>query len=157
MTRPTETTTVLIDGHCSLCHGWVQFLLPRDHNRVLLFGSQQSEAGRRLMDQRQQTEGGTKGKTEMATRAGSSRALLPVSIVVIEGEQFYEESTAALRALSRLGQPWAAIAKMGLSLPRWVRDPIYRFVARNRYRIFRTREHCQISVPGFENQFLPDD
>ena len=92
-----------------------------------------------------------------AAKTGSSHALLPISIIVIEGEHVYEESTAALRVLSRLGQPWSSLATVGLVLPRGVRDPIYRFVARNRYRVFRTRESCQISVPGYADQFLPDD
>ena len=142
MTDPrTDITTVLIDGQCQLCNDWVHFLLPRDRKLHLRFGSQQSKVGLELL----------------AEHGIAISEDAPVSIVVIENGVAFEESTAALRTLARLGQPWLGISKAGTWIPRWLRDPVYRFVARHRYRIFGRRDHCQIGVAGHEEHFLPDN
>ncbi|WP_400194096.1 thiol-disulfide oxidoreductase DCC family protein [Hymenobacter sp. B81] len=128
---------ILFDGVCNLCHGWVQFIIARDPAAQFRFASLQSEAGRRLLPP-----------------GFNSDALNPDSVVLIENDgQIYTHSTAVLRILRRLPGGWALLAA-GLLVPRPVRDAVYRWVARNRYRWFGRQESCWLPTPELRQRFL---
>ncbi len=63
------------------------------------------------------------------------------TVVLWEGDRFYERSTAALRILYLLGWPWRAFYVL-IIVPRPWRDAVYRFVAVRRHRWFGTRDRC---------------
>jgi len=42
-----------------------------------------------------------------------------------------------------------------LLVPRWLRDPAYRFVARHRYRIFGQSRSCFLPTPEERARFMP--
>ncbi|MBT5175971.1 MAG: DUF393 domain-containing protein, partial [Candidatus Marinimicrobia bacterium] len=77
------------------------------------------------------------------------------SLVLIEEERFSVSSSAALRTLSYLST-WESQLKLLLVLPRPLRDLIYRFVARYRYKWFGRREQCMIPTAELNERFLPD-
>jgi len=54
---------------------------------------------------------------------------------------------------SGLGWPWRAVAALGL-VPRFLRDPVYRWVARNRYRLFGRHDRCMLPEPQWGERFL---
>ncbi len=56
------------------------------------------------------------------------------AVVLIDGARAYVGSTAALRIVGLLPWPWCW-ARMLLVVPKWLREPVYRFVAKNRHRI----------------------
>lgn len=58
------------------------------------------------------------------------------------GNQALRDSDAVLAIYAGLGQPWSAAAAALRLAPRAIRDPLYRWVARNRYRLFGRREVC---------------
>ena len=111
---------LLFDGHCNLCNAWVNFIVKRDPNKTILFASLQSLAGSRLLEEH-------KIDTNYID-----------SLVFIEEERFSVSSTAALRTLSYLSS-WESQLKLLLVLPRPLRDFVYRFVARYRYKWFGRR------------------
>jgi predicted DCC family thiol-disulfide oxidoreductase YuxK len=111
---------LLFDGHCNLCNAWVNFIIKKDPNKTILFASLQSLAGSRLLEEH-------KIDTNYID-----------SLVFIEKERFSLSSTAALRTLSYLSS-WESQLKLLLVLPRPLRDFVYRFVARYRYKWFGRR------------------
>ena len=75
------------------------------------------------------------------------------SFVLVEGDRAYRESTAALRVARRLGGGWP-LFYAAIILPRFLRDPIYKFIARNRYRWFGKKDTCMIPTPELKARFL---
>ena len=70
----------------------------------------------------------------------------PDTIIVVEGSRVRRDSDAVLSIYEGLGWPWRAAA-LARVLPRFLRDPLYRLVARNRYRLFGQRESCWVPTP----------
>ncbi|OON69593.1 thiol-disulfide oxidoreductase DCC family protein [Hymenobacter sp. CRA2] len=131
-----NSSVILFDGVCNLCHGLVQFVISRDPQGRFQFASLQSAAGQRLMP------------------AGiNPDPNDPDSVVLIENGRAYTHSTAVLRILRHLGGGWPLLAA-GLVLPRVLRDAAYRFVARNRYRWFGKQDECWLPTPELKARFL---
>ena len=135
--EPTASgeSVIVFDGVCNLCSRWVRFLLPRDRKGVFRFAAMQTEAGQRLL------------------RQHGLDPLDPVSFLFLDGGRAFTDSTAILRVLIRLGWPWRAAA-IGYVVPRPIRDALYRWVARNRYRWFGRREACFVPAPEARGRFL---
>ena len=128
---------LLFDGHCNLCNAWVQFIVKRNPAKTIRFASLQSKAGRALLDEHK-----------------IAQDYLD-SLVLIEEERFSVSSSAALRTLSYLST-WESQLKLLLIVPRPIRDLIYRFVAKYRYKWFGRREQCMIPTAELNERFLPD-
>jgi predicted DCC family thiol-disulfide oxidoreductase YuxK len=69
------------------------------------------------------------------------------SIVYCENEKIYQQSTAVLRILKKLGEGWQFFYVF-IIVPPFIRDRAYTFIARNRYRWFGRNEECTIIPPG---------
>ena len=127
---------IVFDGVCHLCNGWVQFLLKRDKSERFLFAAMQTAAGRRLLQ-------------DHGLDPDS-----PVSFLLLENNIRYSDSTAILRVLDQLGGAWKSVAVVLSGIPRRVRDPAYRFVARHRYRLFGRRAQCMVPTPQSARRFI---
>ncbi|OYD07608.1 thiol-disulfide oxidoreductase DCC family protein [Paludifilum halophilum] len=125
---------ILFDGVCNLCNGWVQFVIRRDPNGAFRFASLQSGAAKSLLP------------------PGRSRT---DSIILLEQEHLYTESSAVLRICRKLKGPWKA-AYLFILVPKPLRDWIYRWIARHRYDWFGKRDHCMIPTEEDQKRFLPD-
>jgi predicted DCC family thiol-disulfide oxidoreductase YuxK len=137
-----EHLIVLFDGVCNLCNASVAWLIRRDGRGVLRFAALQSEEGREVLRRA--------GWAEARIDAGAAE---PESIVVVDGGRAWERSDAALVVAGRLGLPWS-LARVGWVVPRFVRDWVYRWVARNRYRWFGRREACMVPTGEVMGRFL---
>jgi predicted DCC family thiol-disulfide oxidoreductase YuxK len=126
---------ILFDGVCNLCAWAVQFIIKRDPDAVFRFASLQSEMGRHLLAK----HGIDPAQTD--------------SFVLIEDDVAYTESTAALRVARHLKGAWP-LCYSGILLPRLLRDPVYRFIARHRYRWFGKEESCMIPTPELRARFV---
>ena len=78
----------------------------------------------------------------------------PSTVVLIDGDKVHLRSTAVLRALAALGGVWRGVLLL-LIIPRPLRDTIYTFIARRRYRWFGRTELCVVPEPGWQDRFLP--
>ena len=128
---------LLFDGHCNLCNAWVQFIVKRDSAGTIRFASLQSGAGRRMLEEH------------------NIVANYIDSLVFFEDGCFYVSSTAALRTLSNL-DGWERHLKLLTTVPRPLRDAVYRFFAKYRYKWFGRRDQCMIPTPEIRERFLPD-
>ncbi|MEN9937451.1 MAG: hypothetical protein RLZZ387_4030 [Chloroflexota bacterium] len=127
---------ILFDGVCNLCQWSVRFIIARDPREVFRFASLQSHAGRELL-----------------AAHGLPTPTAPESVVLVQSGKAYVESEAALRIARRLRPPWSLLYAL-IVAPRPLRDAIYRFVARNRYRWFGRQEACWLPTPELRGRFL---
>lgn len=136
----TNKMIVFFDGVCHLCQGVVQFTLPRDASGEIFFSSLQSEFAKRTL--------GELGVTVEA---------VPESLIVLtypDGKARVDHaSNSSLRIASRLKFPWNLFSVFFI-IPRFIRDPIYFLIAKNRYRIFGKSEQCYLPKPEWKNRFL---
>jgi predicted DCC family thiol-disulfide oxidoreductase YuxK len=128
---------IFYDGHCALCHGTVVFVLKRDRSGGLFrFAPLQS----------------SKFAEEVEPER---RAELPDSIVVQTAQgKLLMRSDAFLHILQRLGGGWKILAGILAIVPRGLRDAVYDFIGRIRYRVFKTREDlCPVIPPEWRTRF----
>lgn len=132
---PSDRAILLFDGVCNLCNGFVQFVLRRDHAGRVAFASLQSPLGQRVL----------------------SELALPTeqlgTVLFIEDGKVYERSDVALQLAPYLGTGWG-LMRVFKKLPVGLRDGIYNWVARNRYRWFGKEEACMLPRPEWQGRFL---
>ena len=75
------------------------------------------------------------------------------SIVLVEGGRRQIESAAVLDIVKHLSWPWP-LFYVFILVPRPIRDAVYRWIARNRYRWFGKSEHCMVPKPEWQERFL---
>jgi predicted DCC family thiol-disulfide oxidoreductase YuxK len=117
-----DDDVILYDGVCVFCSRWVRFVATSDVERRFRFTAIQSGYGARL------------------ARAFGIDPDDPDTNAVIHGGVAYFKSDAALTVLAALpGWGWVRVLR---SVPKPLRDALYNFVARNRYRIFGKYQAC---------------
>ncbi len=126
---------LLVDSDCALCSRLVQFLIARDKQGVFLFAGLNSEYGKNWL---------AENYNELALRE---------SVILINHKKHYTESTAAILILSSLGLPWSFF-RIFLIIPRFLRDQVYRFIARNRHRLVKTNKDCPFPTQETNSRFL---
>jgi predicted DCC family thiol-disulfide oxidoreductase YuxK len=126
---------VLFDGVCNLCDQSVQFILKRDKKGYFQFASLQSEAGQQILKENN----------------------LPTddfdSFVLVENGKLYQRSSGALRVCRRLGGAWPLLYGF-IIVPAFIRNAVYNWVARNRYRWFGKKDACMMPKPEWRERFL---
>ena len=127
-------SVILFDGVCNLCNGAVTFVISRDKKNVFRFAPLQSEAAQQLLQQH-----GVLKKMD--------------SIVVIEGEQLFQKSIAALKIAKHFPWYWQWLLVFWI-VPRPLRDAVYDVIAKNRYRWFGKQDVCMIPTPELRARFL---
>jgi predicted DCC family thiol-disulfide oxidoreductase YuxK len=132
---------ILYDGVCGLCNRSVQFLLKHDRRGRLRFASLQSDFAARVLQ-----------------RHGIDPNDLDTLQVVENFEQpdefVLQRTDAVLRAGRELGGLWSILAALARIVPRPLRDLFYRFVAKNRYRVFGKYDTCMLPEPNQRSKFL---
>ena len=137
--RPeADAPLVLFDGDCNLCHGAVQFVLRRDPRARFRFASLQSEAGRAAL-----------------ARAGFEGEL-PDSVVLLHEGRVRTRSTAALAIARGLRFPWPLVSVLWL-VPYPLRDFVYDWIAKRRFRWFGRRDSCWVPTPALRARFVDAD
>ena len=125
---------IVFDGVCVFCSSWVQFVIARDRTHRFRFTPVQSAYG-----------------SALAGRFGISIED-PESNAVAFGGRAYFKSDAAIEVLSRLPRwSWARILKWA---PRPIRDGLYDWIARQRYRLFGRTETCMAPTPELTARFV---
>ena len=133
--KPKNSYIVLFDGLCNLCSGSVKFIIKRDSNRIFKFASLQSEFGQRQLE-----------------RFGIDKQILH-SIILVQDNQCYERSSAALEIVRKLNFPWPLLYGFKI-LPRFLCDAIYNWISGNRYKFFGKKDSCWIPTPELKERFL---
>lgn len=133
---PTSQQAVLLfDGVCNLCNGFVQFVVKRDPQGIFKFTSLQSEAGQQLM----QDHGFNSDKIN--------------TVILIKNGKAYSRSDAPLQVVRLFSGLWPLLY-IFIIIPKGIRDFIYDWVAKNRYKWFGKKDQCMIPTPELKERFL---
>ena len=133
--KPDAGPIILFDAECVLCSANAQFVLSHDKRRRFRLASMQGDVGSALY-----------------RRFGIDPAN-PDSIIVVDGDRMVRDSDAVLSIYAEMGWPWRALSVFRL-VPRFIRDPLYLLIARNRYRLFGKRDRCWLPAPEFRDRLL---
>ena len=126
---------ILFDGVCNFCNGAVNFVINRDRDSYFKFAALQSSVGEELRDK----YGIDKVETD--------------SVVLIENNEAYIHSSAALRIVRKLPGLWPTLYGF-IIVPKSIRDWAYKLFAKHRYRLFGRQEQCMIPTPKIRARFL---
>lgn len=126
-----STPIIYFDGECALCTGVVKFILKRDKHKRFRFASLQGSASRNPF---------------LANIHKDS------FVLEVDGK-ILQHSTAALTVFKELGGFWA-ILYVGILIPKYFRDAVYRIIARNRYQWFGKLESCWIPDEKWKDRFI---
>jgi predicted DCC family thiol-disulfide oxidoreductase YuxK len=127
---------LVFDGVCVLCSHWVSFVLRHDRQGLYKFAAMQTPTGRALL-----SEHGLDPDD-------------PRSFLLLEHGRSHTDTDAIVRVLRSFGGRWLMAAGLLAIVPRFVRDPLYRWTARNRYRLFGRHELCIVPSPQTADRFL---
>lgn len=134
-TSVDEKKVLLFDGVCNLCTGLVLFVIKRDKEGEIKFGSLQSDEGKEYLD----------------------RFGLPVekidTFVLIENGNYYLRSDAALRLFRSLDGLWPCLY-LFIIVPKSIRDFVYSFIADRRYKWFGKKNECMVPTTELKSRFL---
>ncbi|APE27185.1 hypothetical protein BMF35_a0356 [Aurantiacibacter gangjinensis] len=128
---------VVFDAECVLCSANALFILKRDTRRRFRLASMQGAAGSAIY------------------RMLGIDPADPETMVVVDGAHVWRDSDGVLAIWRGLPWPWTWLAALGSMVPRILRDPVYRLIARNRYRLFGKRETCWMPDAKDMERVLP--
>jgi predicted DCC family thiol-disulfide oxidoreductase YuxK len=126
---------ILFDGVCNLCTGSVLFAIKRDKKAKLLFSSLQSPFGQSQL-------------TKYGLPLGEFNTFF-----LLKGERVYNKSDAALEVAKELSGLWPVLYLLKI-FPRFIRNWVYDFVSKNRYKWFGKKDACMIPTPDLKARFL---
>lgn len=126
---------IVFDALCVLCSANARFVLRYDRRALFRLASMQGETGAALY------------------RRFGIDPNDPETLIVVDGDTALRDSDAILAIWSGLGWPWRAFGGFRV-VPPALRDPIYRWIARHRYRLFGRRETCWLPTPAQASRIL---
>jgi len=126
---------ILFDGVCNLCNASVSFVIERDKKNVFQFASLQSSFGQEVLKKHQLSSSDFD------------------SMILLQNGTIYQRSDAALRIAKELSSAWKLLYGF-IIVPRFIRNGVYNFVARNRYKWFGKQDACMIPTPELKAKFI---
>jgi len=132
---PNLDHLLLFDGVCHLCDASVRFIVRRDPAGKIKFAPIQSPLGR-----------------ELYSRHGLDPEN-PDSMLFLSPRAAFKTSDAAIEIARTLGGAWK-LALLLKPLPRVLRDAVYFFVARHRYRWFGREDACMMPTAEMKDRML---
>ncbi|MEL6534933.1 MAG: thiol-disulfide oxidoreductase DCC family protein [Bacteroidota bacterium] len=126
---------ILFDGVCNMCNSSVNFVIDHDPQGKYSFAALQSDFGREQI----QAYGGDPAQLD--------------SIVLIKNGKVYKRSRAALEVAKGLSGLLPLVYVFRI-VPPFIRDAVYNWVAKNRYKWFGKRDECRIPTPELRSRFV---
>jgi len=131
-----QKNILFYDGDCALCNKSVQFVIDHEKENVnpILFCSLQSDYAKKVLEQH-----------------NYDFNQLSTLVLLIDNKVLYK-STAALELSNFLKTPynWLIILKI---FPRFIRDGVYDYIARNRKKIIKA-PFCYMPSPKLKHRFI---
>lgn len=131
-----DSPIIVFDGVCVLCSRWVDFILRHDPEGRFRLAAMQGDTGRKLLAEH---------------RLSPSD---PASFLLVSEGRGHTDTDAIARVLKAIGGRWALPSALLRILPGWLIDPVYRWLARHRYRLFGQRSTCRLPDPADAWRFL---
>jgi len=133
---PKHKKLILFDGVCNLCNTAVLYVIKRDKEKVFMFAPLQSDIGSKIIK-----------KYNIDINKIDS-------ILLFEHDKgLYYKSTAALKIASTLSFP-TKLLSIFLLVPSFIRNVIYDYIAKRRYKWYGKQDSCMIPTPELNSKFL---
>jgi predicted DCC family thiol-disulfide oxidoreductase YuxK len=132
---PIDHPVILFDGVCNLCNSSVQFVINHDPRARFRFAALQSDFARQ----------------QLTLHKFNNEKLLSV-VLLVDGKA-YDRSRAALEIARRLNGLWPLMYAF-IVVPPFIRNFIYDWISRNRYKWFGKMNECMIPTPDLKARFL---
>ena len=132
---PNDKMILLFDGVCNLCDSLVQYIIRHDKKDVFRFDSLQSENGIKILK-----------------HIGVDPQKMDSMILYVPGKAYYDQSDAALEIGKQVG--FRIPATILMAIPKAIRNPVYRFIAKNRYKWYGKKDQCMLPTPEIRSKFL---
>ncbi|WP_240665762.1 thiol-disulfide oxidoreductase DCC family protein [Lutibacter sp. HS1-25] len=130
-----DKSIVIFDGVCNLCNSSVNFIIKHDKKKTFLFASLQSDAAKEILLQ------------------FPSKKITLNTIIFINKGKYYDKSTAVLLIFKQLDLFYNLIYGF-IIVPKFLRDFVYNFIAKHRYKWFGKSNTCAIPTPELIDRFL---
>jgi predicted DCC family thiol-disulfide oxidoreductase YuxK len=133
---PENKKIILFDGVCNLCNTAVQFIIKYDKKDVFRFVALQSDLGH-----------------EIIKHIGIDTKVIDSIVLYQPGVAYYYKSAAALEIAKDLNVffYWTRILNI---LPERLRNSLYDYIARNRYKWYGKKETCIMPTNALKLKFL---
>ncbi len=126
---------LLFDGYCNFCNNSIKFILKHEKKADLCFSSLQSDKGIELLKRHHINP----NKID--------------SLILIQNNKAYSKSCAALRLTPYLKGLYPLLYAL-LIVPPFIRNAVYDYVARNRYKWFGKSDSCMMPDKDLVKRFL---
>ncbi|MGY0392522.1 thiol-disulfide oxidoreductase DCC family protein [Bizionia sp. KMM 8389] len=133
---PKNKQLILFDGVCNLCNNAINYVIKHDKNHLFMFAPLESQVG----------------KETIKTYNIDIKKLDSILLFSPDNGISYK-STAALKIAVKLGFPRNLMALFFI-VPTFIRDGVYDFIARNRYKWFGKKESCMIPTKELKAKFM---
>lgn len=127
---------VLFDGICNLCNCSVQYIIKHDKKNKFMFAPLQSKTGKHIIELQ-----------------NIDTATTDSIIFKHSNKNIYFRSTAALKIASKLSFP-SCLWSVFLVVPSFIRNWVYDYIAKNRYKWYGKKEACMVPTPELKDKFL---
>lgn len=133
---PKYKKLVLFDGVCNLCDASVQYIIKHDKKDLFRFTALQGELGEQILK-----------------KFNIDRTKTDSILLYSEEQGISYKSTAALKIASKLGFP-INLMSIFLIVPAFIRNWVYDYIAKNRYKWYGKKDECMIPTPELKSKFL---
>ena len=133
---PKNKKLILFDGVCNLCNNSVQYVIKHDKKHLFMFAALQSDVGKQVIE-----------TYNIDTKKIDS-------ILLYDSEKGIDyKSTAALKIAKKIGFPQNLMVVFFI-IPPFIRNWVYDYIAKNRYKWYGKKEACMIPTPELKSRFL---
>ncbi len=133
---PKDKKIILFDGVCNLCDNFVQYVIKHDKKNVFLFAALQSDIGIKILK-----------------HIAIDPAKIDSIILYEPGIAYHYKSGAALEIAKNLGG-YLSIGTVFKMLPAYIRDKVYDYIAKNRYKWYGKKDNCMIPTAELNAKFI---
>ncbi len=133
---PKNKKIILFDGVCNLCNSSVQYVIKRDKNDIFRFTALQSELGQKIIK-----------------HIGIANQNIDSIILYEPGKAYYYKSSAAIEIARDIGGLFT-FATIFRIIPTTIRNILYDYIAKNRYKWYGKQESCMIPTPELKSKFI---
>lgn len=133
---PKNKKIILFDGVCNLCNSMVQFVIQNDQKDIFRFVALESDLGQDILK-----------------HIGIDPRNIDSIVLYEPGVAYYYKSTAAIEIAKQLGGVLNLMTLFRV-IPVFLRNPIYDYIAKNRYKWYGKKDACMIPTPELQSKFL---
>jgi len=133
---PNDKKIILFDGVCNLCNSSVQYVIQHDKKDEFRFVALQSELGQKIIK-----------------HIGIANTNIDSIVLYLPGIAYHYKSSAVIEIAKSL-QGFFNYGMLFRIIPNALRDAVYDYIARNRYKWYGKKESCMIPTPELKAKFL---